>query len=278
MKSDEPEMVIPLHRLPPGFAERLDQPAQNVVEPKPAATAVLVRQGEAAPELLLLKRHRAAGFVPGAYVFPGGRVDDEDSDPALIAMLGPVPRGADAAYWLAVVREVFEETGVLLARSSEGAACLDASADEALGRWREALLEGDATLLDVLRGEDLHPDVSRMVYCSHWITPIAEPKRYDTRFFLAELPSGCAATIDEREMSHAVWLTADEAIAQFQGGELPMVFPTVKTIQLLQSFDTVDGMLAAFRDAEVPAVLPRLVRTKDGVGIVVPDDDAHEDN
>jgi hypothetical protein len=112
-----------------------------------------------------------------------------------------------------------------------------------------------------------------MVYCSHWITPVAEPKRYDTRFFLAELPAGCVATIDEREMSHAVWLTADDAIAQFQRGELPMVFPTVKTIQLLQPFASVDGMLAAFRGADVPAVLPRLVRTKDGVGIVVPSDE-----
>ena len=273
MKDDEPEVVIPLHRLPPGFAERLDQPEGNAAEPKAAATAVLVRDGDAAPELLLLRRHRAAGFVPGAYVFPGGRVDDEDSDPALVAMLGDVPRGADAAYWLAVVREVFEETGVLLARSPNGDACLDASADPALRHWREALLEGDATLLDVMRAEDLRPDISRMVYCSHWITPVAEPKRYDTRFFLAELPAGCSAEIDEREMSHAVWLTADEAMARFQRGELPMVFPTVKTIQLLQPFDSVDGMLAAFRDTDVPAVLPRLVRTKDGVGIVVPADE-----
>lgn len=276
MKDAEPEMVIPLHRLPPGFAERIDHPAGDAAEPKPAATAVLVRDGERAPELLLLKRHRAAGFVPGAYVFPGGRVDEADSDSELVEMLGPVPRGAPPAYWLAVVREVFEETGVLLARSFDGAACADASADPALAHWRSALLDGDAALLDVMRAEDLRPDISRMVYCSHWITPVAEPKRYDTRFFLAELPEGCGATIDEREMSHAVWLTADEAIAQFQRGELPMVFPTVKTIELLQSYASVDRMLAAFRGADVPAVLPRLVRTKDGVGIVVPDEDATE--
>lgn len=271
-------MVIPLHRLPPGFAERLDHPGA-AAEPKPAATAVLVRNGERGPELLLLKRHRAAGFVPGAYVFPGGRVDDEDSDPALVEMVGPVPRGAEPAYWLAVVREVFEETGVLLACSTDGVACLDAGSDPALARWRSALLDGDATLLDVMRAENLRPDISRMVYCSHWITPVAEPKRYDTRFFLAELPEACGATIDEREMSHAVWLTADDAIAQFQRGELPMVFPTVKTIELLKPYASVDDMLAAFRGADVPAVLPRLVRTKDGVGIVVPtDDDAAEDD
>ena len=267
----KPEMVIPLHRLPPGFAERLDAAPEDAAEPKPAATAVLVRDGELAPELLLLKRHRASGFVPGAWVFPGGRVDDADADAALVEMLGAVPRGADAPYWLAAVREVFEETGVLLARSPDGAACADASADSSLAQWRELLLSGEAALLDVLRAEKLLPDISRMVYCSHWITPLAEPRRYDTRFFLAELPAGCAAAIDEREMSDVMWLTADEALAQFQSGELPMVFPTVKTIQLLQRFSSVSDMLDAFRGAEVPTVLPRLVRTRDGVGIVVPD-------
>lgn len=266
-------MVIPLHRLPPGFAERVERPSRNAAEPKPAATAVLVRDGESAPELLLLKRHGAAGFVPGAWVFPGGRVDAEDGDPALAEMLGAVPRGADAAYWLAAVREVFEETGVLLARSTAGAACADASADPTLAHWREALLAGDAALLDVLTSAQLRPDISRMVYCSHWITPVAEPKRYDTRFFLAELPEGCAATIDEREMSAAVWLTAGDALHRFRRGDLPMVFPTVKTIQLLEPFTSVDEMLAAFRGAAVPAVLPRLVRTRDGIGIVVPGED-----
>lgn len=266
-------MVIPLHRLPPGFAERLDQPAPDAAEPKPAATAVLVRDSAGGPEQLLLKRHRSSGFVPGAYVFPGGRLDPEDGEPALLKMLGRVPRGAEGAYWLAAMREVFEETGVLLARSRDGAACRDASSDEALARWREALLLGEASLLDVLQAEHLRPDISRMVYCSHWITPVAEPKRYDTHFFLAELPAGCAATIDEREMSDALWLTADAALAQFQRGELPMVFPTVKTIQLLQPFTSVDEMLAAFRGAEVPTVLPRLVRTKDGVGIIIPAED-----
>jgi 8-oxo-dGTP pyrophosphatase MutT (NUDIX family) len=267
----EPEMVIPLHRLPPGFAERVDDPPHDAAEPRPAATAVLVRDGPAAPELLLLKRHHTAGFVPGAYVFPGGRVDPADEEAALLDMLGPVPRGAAAAYWLAAVREMFEETGVLLARSPEGVACPDASADRTLARWRSALLTGDATLRHVLESEHLRPDISRMVYCSHWITPVAEPKRYDTRFFLAELPAGCAATIDEREMSDAVWLDANAALKRFQRGELPMVFPTVKTIQLLLPFATVNEMLTAFRGADVPTVLPRLVRTKDGVGIVVPD-------
>ncbi|HEX6309008.1 MAG TPA: hypothetical protein VFZ69_12515 [Longimicrobiales bacterium] len=271
----KPEMVIPLHRLPPGFAEQVDHPPAVAPEPKPAATAVLVRDGERAPEILLLKRHRAAGFVPGAYVFPGGRVDPADDDPELLEMLAPLPRGPALGYWMAAVREVFEETGVLLARSDEGETCSDAESDPALARWRDALLGGSATLIDMLRAERLQPDISRMVYCSHWITPVAEPRRYDTRFFLAELPAGCIATVDAREMSDAVWVTAEDALERFRRGSLPMVFPTVKTLQLLQPFASVDEMLDAFRGADVPVVLPRLVRTDEGIGIIVsadPDD------
>jgi 8-oxo-dGTP pyrophosphatase MutT (NUDIX family) len=205
---DQPEMVIPLDRLPPGFAERVADPPEHAAPPRPAATAVLLRDSTAGPEVLLLKRLHSAGFVPGAYVFPGGRVDVDDSSPELVELLGGTPRGPDVAYWFAAIREMFEETGVLLARSATGDPLPAAAAHPGLLRWRDALLKGEARLLDVLRDVDAVPDVSRMVYCSHWITPVAEPKRYDTRFFLAALPEDATVVHDEREMSDAVWLTA----------------------------------------------------------------------
>jgi recombination protein RecT len=268
--SDEPEMVIPLDRLPPGFAENLDRPPADAAEPLPAATAVLVRDTDAVPELLLLKRHRAAGFVPGAWVFPGGKVDPADADPELVDLLGQTPRGPPAPYWVALVREVFEETGVLLARRPDAAAARAGAVGTAeLEHWRAALLADSATLRDVLLALDARPDMSRVVYCSHWITPVAEPRRYDTRFFLAELPAGGVHSIDEREMSDALWITARAALDRFTRGTLPMVFPTVKTIQRLADYSGVDQMLADFRAQDVPPIMPRLVRTDEGVGIVV---------
>jgi 8-oxo-dGTP pyrophosphatase MutT (NUDIX family) len=270
--SDPPRLVIPADRLPPGFAERVDHPPADVAVPRPAATVVLARDGSAAPELLLLRRHRSAGFVPGAYVFPGGRVDDEDGDPELVRLLADAPAEPAPAYWLAAIRELFEETGVLLARDAAGVTCADATRVADVAHWREALMSGGATLLDALRGLRVRPDISRMVYCAHWITPVAEPRRYDTRFFLAALPEACEAAADEREMTDAIWATTAGAVAAFESGRLPMVFPTIKTIQRLIGYSTVADMIAAFRDTSVPAVLPRLVRTPEGVGIVVDDE------
>lgn len=270
---DAPEMVIPLDRLPPGFAQRIDDPPPDAPQPKPAATAVLLRDGPTGLELLLLKRLRSAGFVPGAFVFPGGRVDEQDAGADLVALLGATPRGPEPAFWLAAIRETFEETGVLLARGAGGAQAADLAPVSALLRWREALLDGSAGLLEVLRDLDLVPDAADIVYCSHWITPVAEPKRYDTRFFLAALPDGAEATIDEREMAEALWITPAAALDRFRAGELPMVFPTVKTVQRLVQYRSVAAALDAFRGADVPPILPRLVRTRDGVGIVLPEAD-----
>ncbi|HEX7089667.1 MAG TPA: NUDIX domain-containing protein [Longimicrobiales bacterium] len=262
--------VIPFEHLPPGFAERIDDPPDPPATPLPAATAVLLRDGGAGPEVLLLRRNRSSGFVPGAYVFPGGRVDAADGEPAALARLeGWEPGGEPAAaYILAAVREVLEETGVLLARDAAGRPAPDARARE-VARWRTALLEDRATLADALEALDLRVVAADVVYCAHWITPAAEPRRYDTRFFLARLPAGAEPDVHARELTDALWLSPAEALARFRSGRLPMVFPTVHTLESLAGFRNVEEALAAFRGCIVAPILPRLVRTPEGVAIVV---------
>jgi recombination protein RecT len=271
MAGDErkPDMVIPAERLPPGFADGIERPPARPAEPKPAATAVLVRPGGAGPEVLLLRRHRQSGFVPGAYVFPGGRVDAADGDDALAEFCATEPAAGLAAYVMAAIREVFEETGVLLATTPTGAPPPDATADRVLAEWREALLSDRATLLDVVRATGRRLDVASLVYFAHWITPTPEPRRYDTRFFLAPLPPGCTSCADAREMTDERWLRPEDALDAFHQGRLPMVFPTVRTLEQLSGFADAAALLRAFRGRAVPAVEPRLVRTPDGVGIVV---------
>lgn len=269
--SDPTMFVIPTDRLPPGFAERIETPPAEPATPRAAATAVLLRDGAAGPEALLLQRHRGSGFVPGVFVFPGGRVDEADGDPRLLERTDGLAEAVapEPAYWMAAFREVFEETGVLLAQDALGRPAPDAAGDARLAEWREALLAERATLLELLEATGLRLAAGDVVYCAHWITPVAEPRRYDTRFFLARLPAGREALADPREMTGAVWLRPAEALERFRAGRLPMVFPTVVTLESLLEFRTVGEALEAFRRRPVEPVLPRLVRTAEGVGILV---------
>jgi len=266
----DPLFTIPSERLPPGFAETLDQPVTDVVDPKPAATVVLMRDAESSLQVLLLKRHRSSGFVPGAYVFPGGRIDEADADEALAQQCQVPSRGnVPASYWFGAVREVFEETGVLLARTPVGEWAPDASSSVRMEEWRLQLMGNSAHLADVLKAEGLQVVLDDVVYFAHWITPRVEPRRYDTRFFAAALPPGCSVRPDEREMVDAQWVSPAEALTRFEAGKLPMVFPTVRTLQDLAGFASVEEALDQLRTRTVEPIEPRLVRTPRGVGIVI---------
>ena len=261
-----PQHVIPEERLPPGFAAGIDTPPSAPVEPRPAATVVLLRQRADTPEVFLLRRNRSSGFVPGAYVFPGGRVDPGDAHPSLAASASALPGLPAAPYWMAGVRETFEETGVLLAHF-DGAT--PTAAD--LSHWRDALLEDQATLHDVLEALNARLDFGGVAHFAHWITPVAEPLRFDTRFFVAALPRAAEATADAREMSDALWIAPAQALERFRAARLPMVFPTVHTLETLAQFATVEEAVHTLRCRTVNSILPRLVRTDGGIGIVIED-------
>ena len=274
------EFVIPFERLPRGFAESVEHPPAVPAATRPAATVVLMRDGEHGPEALLLRRSRSAAFVPGAYVFPGGRVDGSDAGPELLERLDGLDparaaerlglEGGDPpaiAYYLAAVREAFEETGLLVGRLEDGTAPPAGEDDPTVDAMRRALLEdrvGFAEALDVL-GCRVAGDA--IAYVAHWITPEAEPRRYDTRFFLARVPEGSRATIDSREMTDARWLTPTDALRARREGSLPLIFPTIRTLESLAAFPSVDAALAELGSRPVPAIMPRLVVTPTGVGM-----------
>lgn len=265
---------IPEDRLPPGFAESLDDPPQRPAAPRPAATVVLLRDGDVDIEALLMRRHSRSGFVPGAWVFPGGRVDGADSAPPLYQRVAGLPSSPEpeSAFWTAALRELFEETGILMARGASGEWSRDASSQGSIESMRCALMDDEVTMMDVLEELDLTLDATGMVHIAHWVTPVVEPRRYDTHFFVAVLPPERTAAADPREMSEAAWLAPTDALERFEGGELPMVFPTVHTLQTLRAFRSTEDVLGSFRDRRVERILPRLVRTASGVAIVIDDD------
>lgn len=265
---------IPEDRLPPGYTDTVEDPPASPVEARPAATVVLLRDTQAGSmEVLLMRRHRRSGFVPGAWVFPGGRVDPADAAVGLHERIRglPDPARPEPAFWAAALRELFEETGVLMAREADGAWSPDAAGSAPHESLRQRLMEDELGLLDVVERLGVGPDARRMVHIAHWVTPVVERRRYDTHFFAAALPNGRTEMVDRREMTEAAWLEPAAALERFEAGTLPMVFPTVKTLEALAPFQTTDAVLDAFRERSVQRVLPRLVRTERGVAIVVDD-------
>ncbi|MGH9016508.1 MAG: NUDIX hydrolase [Acidimicrobiales bacterium] len=268
------------------------------VAARDAATVMLVRDAETeagpALEVCMLRRHLNSDFVGGAYVFPGGKVDTEDrtgraeemcvgrSDAVASDMLGIETGGL--AFWVAALRECFEEAGVLMAYpegAGPGSALVDVS-DEAVRRRLAAVRievnAGRVDFLDACRAEKLRLAVDRVHYFSHWITPEPAPKRYDTRFFVTALPPGQVPIHDDHETTDTVWVQPGGALARAEAGEFDLIFPTMKNLQAIARFDTSTELLAAAAAIErVPTVLPRVVADERGFRILLPGDPGYDE-
>ena len=273
------------------------EPSPTGAVARPAATIMLVRDadhgGAAALEVCMLRRHLDSDFVGGAYVFPGGKVDDEDrsaaageacagrSDAEASAMLD-VPAGG-LAYWVGALRECFEEAGVLLAYQGDGTTVVpvDLASPEArrrLAASRAALNAGEIGFLELLLSARLQLAADRVHYFSHWITPEGAPKRYDTRFFVAALPPGQVPVHDEHETVDTVWVQPADALARAEAGEFDVIFPTMKNLQAISRFATSGELLAAAAAVErVPTVLPRVVADHRGLRILLPGDPGYDE-
>ena len=253
-----------------------------------AATVLLLRDGAEGVEVFMLRRNLQSDFVGGAHVFPGGAVDPADRAADLEAICAgrtdaEASRRLDIAegglaYWVAAIRESFEEAGILLAYDRDGGIVdLDAPADAA--RWaehRRAVDDGEVTLIEVCAAEDLTLAVDGMHYFGHWITPVGSPRRYDTRFFIAAEPPGQTPLHDDHEVIAHTWIRPTEALTRAARGEMVMLPPTVASLRAISRFATAaDALAAATEIVDVPRILPRLVADAGGARIVLPGDDGH---
>jgi 8-oxo-dGTP pyrophosphatase MutT (NUDIX family) len=222
------------------------------VEPLPAATLLLLRDGAAGLEVLMLERHRDA-FFSSALVFPGGRLDPADG-----------ASGEDASFRVAAIRETYEEAGVLFARGKSGQALLRAGDVAALeGRDFVALVAGG----EIALAADL------LVPFAHWITPARSPKRYDTRFFLARAPEGQSAAADGHEAVEILWLTPRAALAEADAGRRRLVFATRLNLMRLAASATVAAALAASAASahKIAPISPEMYDTPSGPRIRIPE-------
>ncbi|NLA36170.1 MAG: NUDIX domain-containing protein [Actinobacteria bacterium] len=254
-----------------------------------AATVMLVRDGRSGVEVFMLRRNLNSDFVGGAYVFPGGAVDDEDGSPeieplsagltdAQASALLEVERGG-LAYWVAAIRESFEEAGLLLALDEHDSIVRfeDATVIERFARHRIDVDTSARPLRDIIRDERLRLATAEIHYFSRWITPLGSPRRYDTRFFVAHAPEAQVATHDDRETIANVWIRPHEALERFEAGEFELIFPTVRSLEALARFTSAEAVVAHAQSIpEFPAVLPRVLEEDGGVRIVLPGDEVYD--
>jgi glyoxylase-like metal-dependent hydrolase (beta-lactamase superfamily II)/8-oxo-dGTP pyrophosphatase MutT (NUDIX family) len=257
------------------------------VTPRPAATLILVRDADAGLEVLMARRTQLADFAGGAYVFPGGAVDAADHGAPLAALCTGLDDAAASerlgiergglAYWIAAIRESFEEAGLLLAHGDDGDLIrIMAEQQAAFDAVRRAIAAGEASLHAFAQARSLRLATDRLHYFSHWITQAGRPRRYDTRFFLAEAPRHQQPSHDGSELVHHVWITPVEALDRHGRGEFNLLFPTVKTLEILAKLKTVDSAIDYARTPRpTRAMEPRAGFGREGKKLLVPGDYAY---
>lgn len=227
---------------------------------RPAATLVLTRDTESGIEVLLLQRTWEAIFLPGYYVFPGGAVNEQESEaqPHVVGVedadisqtMSLDVGGAD--FMLAAVRECFEEAGVLLAQDGSGQLI---SAEHPVLGERDALFRDEVSLAQLCDKYGLVVPLDRLAYLSHWVTPPGPPRRFDTRFFVAVAPEGQVAGHDGQETIDHVWMSPAQALEEHRAGQRLLGLPTIRTLRVLSDFSST-AELMRYAHANPPEAFP----------------------
>ncbi len=273
--SEQPERSVSVGALSPGAGGDYD-PAAVVV--RDAAT-VMILSDEDDPHVLMLKRNSRSVFVGDMWVYPGGAVDPDDATQAADETVSGltddeasyqigIERGG-IAYWVAALRETFEEAGILLAHhdhhdhhahhdhsvravSSRGlpSGILDLSpvdVAERFSAYRDEINAGERDFIETVRSEDLLLDGTNVHYIGRWVTPMGAPRRYDTRFFLTAMPDGQVPLADHDEAVDHQWVRPADAIERNEAGDMVMMTPTIAMLLRLCGFATVSEAVAAAR-------------------------------
>lgn len=220
---------------------------EQTVIPEAAATLILLQDSTEGPQVLMQQRHPGAAFVGGAWVFPGGKVDPADhatdwldhvdiSAARANRLLG-LDTGA-LAYWIAALRETVEEAGLLLATRQNALV-----RGELAMQVQRQLQQDPALFLQLCRQDELVLQTDAVRYLSRWVTPPGLPKRYDTRFFLAQAPSEQTPEQDPHEVVNTCWITPERALQNFREQHWMMVLPTIATLQQLSGYENVATIL-----------------------------------
>ncbi len=268
-------------------------PTRTPVAPRPAATIILLRDpppaspsahgGEGEVEICLMQRSTKSSFMGGAVVFPGGRIEPHDGVAVWGALLGSQIERATGPWWddegiaarVAACREALEEVGLLpLVAKGYTAPCRVSA--ESLTAIRGASARGGEALRDAVAEAGWALDLARLVPLSRWLTPEAESRRFDARFFLARAPEGQVATSDDHEATRVSWATPTALLRDFDAGAITLFPPTHRTLELLKGRATVEDALRLAVSASLEVICPRFAMADGTPTLALPGDPLHE--
>jgi 8-oxo-dGTP pyrophosphatase MutT (NUDIX family) len=247
----------------------------NKIVLKDAATVILIRPSNAGDwEIFLAQRHQKQSFMAGAYVFPGGQLEETDNDPQLenyiktadvfdpyrLLQNSSLPREKARGFFITVIRETFEEAGILLGGKTVGNFISFANGDtlQRFNHYRQELSASRITLTEIARKEKLFLFTDALIPYAHWITPEFEKKRFNTIFFLAKLPPGQTPVADAAELTETLWVTPQKALEMHRQRKIILMPPTLKTIEELSAFRNINELFSATQKKIIYPILPQL--------------------
>jgi len=242
---------------------------------KDAATVILIRPSKDGDwEIFLARRHQKQTFMAGAYVFPGGQLEETDNNPQLknyiktadvfdpcrLLQDSSLPGEKALGFFIAAIRETFEEAGILLGGKTTGnfVSFHDEKVLKRFNDYRHQLNASQITLAEIAQKEKISFFPDALIPYAHWITPEFEKKRFSTRFFLAKLPPNQTPVADAIELTESLWVTPQEALEMHREQKIILMPPTFKTIEELSAFRDIDELFSAAKTKIIYPILPQL--------------------
>lgn len=238
----------------------------------PAATIIMARDGENGMEVFMVKRNRQIDFAAGALVFPGGRVDDDDTAPEVIRRCrgsGQLPE-PEIGYYVAAIREAYEECGILLACNRSDTEILPADRLSKFEHHRRALCANKIKFSEILEYEDLFPACDRLTPFAHWVTPEIMPQRFDTWFFVTAAPPGQKGRHDGCESVASLWITPKALLAEAATGKFAVMFPTRLNLAKISRFRNMADIRRYCSEHPMVRVQPRLEQRENRLVLCIP--------
>jgi len=252
---------------------------------------MIVRDSDIGVQVFMMKRSLRSSFG-GIWVFPGGILEDQDQDIAKKNYCNGIDEKKAKAilnydqesltYWIASLRETFEETGALIANRDNNS-FFTPTEDEAINleRLRSDLNNGKISFISILKQLKLKIALERLIYISHWITPDVETKRYTTRFFLTSLNEEVTMTHDDLEGTDSKWIGINEALEAHKAGRISLIMPTIKNLESISSYKNTQEMISAknaIKAKDIPAIEPKFFKENGQWKGLLPGEYGYEDH